>query len=119
MSYEAKGTIKTISEVQKRTSKAGKDWQKLTFTIINNDGYEGREQLYAFEIFGDEKVENFLKYNKVGQKVDVSFNVQTNEWQGKYFTSLQAWKVFGAKVEPTNEGNKVDTEEPAKNPLPF
>ena len=106
MSYEAKGIIKTIGDVQQGTSKAGKDWQKLTFTITNNDGYEGREQLYAFEIFGQEKVEKFLQYNKVGKEVDVSFSIQTNEWQGKYFTSLQAWKVFGVESEvkqPMNE----------------
>jgi hypothetical protein len=51
-------------------------------------------------LFGDEKVENFNKYNKVGDSVKVDFNVSTNEWQGKYFTSLQAWKVYKADATP-------------------
>jgi len=34
----------------------------------------------------------------VDQEVDVEFNVKTNEWKGKYFTSLDAWKIFKADV---------------------
>ena len=52
-------------------------------------------------LFGDEKVEQFLKYNKVGQEVDVNFNVQTNEYKGKYYTSLQSWKIFKAEAGET------------------
>jgi len=111
---KAIGIIKTISDIQKGTSKAGKDWQKLTFTITNNEGYEGREQIFAFEVFGDEKVDNFTKYNKVGQNVEVSFNIQTNEWKGKYYTSLQAWKVFTVKEETA-----TPTEAPEIDTLPF
>ncbi len=58
----------------------------------------------------------FLKYNRVGQEVDVNFNVQTNEYKGKYYTSLQSWKIFKAEAA-------VDTPEPtqdeAKDDLPF
>ena len=81
-------------EVQKGTSKAGKEWQKLTFVVETNEEYNN---VYPFEVFGVEKVENFTKFNKVGQSVDVDFNVSANEWQGKYFTSLIAWKVFKAQ----------------------
>ena len=41
----------------------------MTFVVSNNDGYEGAEKQYAFEIFeksDGEKIENFNKYNKVG-----------------------------------------------------
>ena len=65
------------------------------------------------KVFGVEKVENFVKFNKVGQHVDVDFNVSANEWQGKYFTSLSAWKIFKSQE---------DTPEPAaqdSGDLPF
>lgn len=93
---EIKGTIKNILEVENGISKAGKEWSKLTFVIANNEGYEGAEQIFAFDIFGAEKVEDFLKYNKVGKEVEVSFNIRTNEYKGKYYTTLQSWKVFGS-----------------------
>ena len=98
------GTIKKIADVIKGESKAtGKEWQKVEFVISNNDGYEGAEQIFAFEIFGAEKVEKFLHYNKTGKVVDVSFNIKTNEYKGKYYTSLQAWKVFGSEAGETVE----------------
>ena len=100
MEYKVKGTLSKILAGEAGTTKAGKDWKKITFTLINNDGYEGREMLYSFEIFGTEKVDNFIKYNKEGSAVEVMFNIQVNEWKGKYYTSLQAWKVMaGERVE--------------------
>jgi len=91
---EVTGKITKVLDVQKGTSKEGKEWQKLIFTLETTEQYNN---LYAFEIFGAEKVETFNKFNKVGDDVKVDFNVSTNEWQGKYFTSLQAWKVFKAE----------------------
>lgn len=101
---EIKGTIKEILKVESGVSKADKEWKKLTFAISNNDGYEGKEVVHAFEIFGIEKVDNFVKYNKVGALVEVSFNSSSNRWVSpkgdvKYFTTNQAWKVFGATTE--------------------
>jgi single-strand DNA-binding protein len=38
---------------------------------------------------------NILDKFKEGQEVEVSFNLRGREWNGKYFTNLEAWKVFG------------------------
>ena len=88
--------ITKVTEVQEGTSKAGKEWKKLTFVGETEEQYNN---VYAFEVFGVEKVENFQKFNKEGDLVDVDFNVSCNEWNGKYFTTLSAWKVFKAKAE--------------------
>lgn len=107
--------ITSVSEVQSGTSKAGKEWSKLTFVGNTNEEYNN---LYAFELFGTEKVENFTKYNKVGDLVDVDFNVSTREWEGKYFTTLSAWKVFKANAEaPAQEAAPVV--ESSSDDLPF
>ena len=90
------GKITKVLDTQRGTSAAGKDWEKLSFILETTEEYNN---LYCFDVFGDEKVEQFLKYNKVGQEVDVSFNVQTNEYKGKYYTSLQSWKIFKAEAE--------------------
>ena len=89
------GKITKVLDTQKGTSASGKDWQKLSFILETTEDYNN---LYCFDVFGDEKVEQFLKFNKVGQEVDVSFNVQTNEYKGKYYTSLQSWKIFKAEA---------------------
>ena len=113
MSYKESGIIKTVGGVESGTSQAGKEWKKIVFVIANNGGYEGREQLFAFEVFGAEKVDNFLKFNKVGDAVDVDFNISTNEWKGKYFTSLGAWKVFkqGVSTPPPQPEQVVEEDD--------
>ena len=105
MSYEVKGKLKKVLPVQTGTPKAGgEDWKKVSFVVTNNEGYEGREQLFCFEIFGAEKVDNFNKYNKEGSEVLVKFEIRTNEYQGKYYTSLSAYRVdSGERVEQAHQ----------------
>jgi len=106
------GKIENILETQTGTSKAGKEWKKTSFVVKTDDEYNN---LYCFEIFGDEKVNNFLQYNSKGDVVDVDFNVKTNEWKGKYFTSLDAWKIF--KADNSKQKEEVAVEE--EGDLPF
>jgi len=100
--------ITKVSDTQSGTSKAGKDWSKLTFVGETNEEYNN---LYAFELFGQEKVENFNKFNKVGDIVNVEFNVNTREWEGRYFTSLSAWRIDKAQEgtqAPAQDDNGAD-----------
>jgi|TARA_R110001599_G_scaffold93823_2_gene244404 hypothetical protein len=112
MSNQLTGTIKLIGEKQVFDS----GFQKVEFVITTND--EKYPQDVKFEIVQD-KVDDFIKYNKVGASVDVDFNVRGNEYNGKYYVSLSAWKVFksGANAPATDIG--VPTEELATNDLPF
>ena len=94
MALEITGTIETILPIETGAKKDGSgDWQKQQFIVTNNDGFEGKKQIFCFEVFGDQKVENLNKYNKEGQNVTVEFNISTNEHKGKYYTSLPAWKI--------------------------
>ena len=110
MSNQLSGTIKLIGE--KQTFDSG--FQKVEFVLTTND--EKYPQDVKFEIVQD-KVDDFLKYNKVGKAVDVSFNVRGNEYKGKYYVSLAAWKVFKSEETATDIG--VPTEEIATADLPF
>lgn len=96
MNLTIKGRITKILELEKGTSQSGKEWQKQSFVIDTGDQYNPE---VCFSIFGSEKVENFNKYNKVGKEVEVSFNVSSREYNGKYFHNLDAWKVFSAVAE--------------------
>jgi hypothetical protein len=89
MELEVKGTLKTIGETVEGEGKDGKPWQKLTYTVTTDQTYNN---LYAFEVFSQEKVEQFRQYNTVGSKVSVKFNVSTNEYKGKFYTTLQSWR---------------------------
>ena len=68
-----------------------------------------------FTVFGEEKVDNLLKFNKVGQTVDVSFNAESREYNGKFYTDLQAWKIFtttkDSMEQPKEEYHDVATDD--------
>jgi len=112
------GKIDKVMQVREGTSKAGKDWKKVEFTLTTDEEYNN---LYCFEIFGSDKVDNFLRYNKVDDVVEVDFNVKCRQWEERYFTTLEAWKVFKAKDK---EQTEIKLEEPVSdvetdNDLPF
>lgn len=126
MSYEVKGKIKSILPVQSGESKStGKEWKKVSFVVSNSEGYEGREQLFCFDIFGAEKVDNFIKFNQEGATVNVKFDIRTNAYQGKYFTNLAAFHVqSGEAVEqahqtPQPHGQPMEDLDEESKPLPF
>jgi hypothetical protein len=113
------GKILKVLEVEKGTSKAGKDWQKINFVLSTGSEYNPE---VAFQIFGEERVESFIKYNKVGQVVDVSFNISSREYNGKYFHNLDAWKIFKSDSAEPNQAplKEVELEKAsAEDDLPF
>lgn len=80
------GTIKVMGELQSFES----GFTKVEFVISTGGEYS---QDVKFECV-KEKADNLLKYNKVGDSVEVSFNIRGNEYQDKYYVNLVAWKVF-------------------------
>lgn len=89
------------------TSYAG--WTKQKFVLSFNDGY--KDQLREFTIgckpdSEPHRVNNFDKFNKIGMKVDVEFNLRGRQWTNpegvvKYFNDDEAWKVFKSIEEPS------------------
>lgn len=82
-------------------------FQTLEYIVKDdNSQYPQEYQMQAVK----EKAEEFLKYNKVGQRVDISFNLLGRSWlkdgqpesERKWFNTLQSWKVFKVGV------NEVD-----------
>ena len=110
MSLQLKGTIKVIGE--KQTFDSG--FQKVEFVLTTND--EKYPQDVKFEIVQD-KVDDFLKYNKVGASVDVDFNVRGNEYKEKYYVNLSAWKVF--KSDANKPATDIGVPQDELSDLPF
>jgi hypothetical protein len=104
---KTKGTITKILPVESGKTKDGKEWSKLTFVLDTKAQYN---PLIAFTVFGAEKIENFNKDNKEGQEVEVSFNVSSREYEGKWYNSIDAWKVFAVTAESVPAGlNESDS----------
>lgn len=109
------GKIISISEKQMFSSGAG----KVTFRTESGDQYN---PIWEFEVFKGalhiEHLDNFIKYNKVGDNVEIEYDIKTNHYTGNgkdsVFISLGAWKV--SKVEASTP---PALEEDDKEDLPF
>lgn len=54
-----------------------------------------------FNVFGQEKIDKFAI--SLGEIVEVSFNIETKEFNNKYYTSVSAW--FVKKISSVNNNN--------------
>ena len=115
MSFEVTGKLEKYLELQEGNTKAGEVWKKQAFLVKTDESFNN---LYCFELFAKgehlTKIENLLKYNKIGDDVKVSFNVSANEYNGKYYTSLSAWRVENSKTQENKGGSSG-----AGDDLPF
>ena len=123
MSEIKNALIKSIGEVQE----FGANGFKVVKFIIVDD--ENSEYPQTLELqCTQEKAENLIKYNKVDDRVDISYNLRGREWtnpQGevKVFNSIEAWKVFkidadGVDVPAFEEVSSGDLKD-VTDDLPF
>ena len=112
MDLEVKGTIKTIEEVQTIGS-GEKIFQKMYYVIDTGEQYDSE---IAFEVFGQDKIEQFKKYNVVGDTVAVKFNIKHRKYNGQHYITLSSWRCTKDDVQTTAK-ETVQAEE--ESDLPF
>jgi len=87
-----KGAIKLINPVKVISDK----FSVREFVITTGDKYP---QEVIFQTVND-KMDIIAPYGQ-GQEVTVSFNVRGREYNGKYYNTLDAWKVQGDAAAPS------------------
>jgi hypothetical protein len=100
------GKIKLINQIQ--TFDSG--FSKREFVVTTNEQYP---QDVKFEVVKD-KCSLLDKYAP-GNDVKVSFNIRGNEYQGKYFVNLQAWRIEAA--QDTAPQGSIAAPQEAENPF--
>jgi predicted SnoaL-like aldol condensation-catalyzing enzyme len=99
-----KGKVFAILAEQKGVSQSGKEWSKIDFVIEETEGQYPKK--VSFNAMG-EKLLPVVKSLSVGQLVEVHYNLDAREYNGKWFTNINAWRI-----DKNSEGitNKVDPE---------
>ena len=120
MSLSVKGKISSKLSVENGTSKAGKEWKKQSFLIDTGAQYNPE---ICFQLFGEDKI-TMLEYYNVGDQVEVSFNLSSREWNGRYFHNVDAWKIekIGDEDSTSKEMEEppvFDSNASAEDDLPF
>jgi hypothetical protein len=82
------------------TSKAGNAWKKREYVLETQETYPRK---VFFNFFG-EKVDQYPL--NVGDEVTVSFDIDSREFNGRWYTDIRAWKAEkGGAVPPVQQQN--------------
>ncbi|MCD8394752.1 MAG: DUF3127 domain-containing protein [Bacteroidales bacterium] len=69
------------------TSKAGNPWKKREYVLETQENYPRK---VFFDFFGERADQYPLN---VGETVKLSFDIESREYQGRWFTSIRGWKA--------------------------
>jgi hypothetical protein len=87
---ELEGKIIHLGGIETGVSKQGNKWQKQEFVIETKDQYPRKVMM---SVMGD-KV-NELKRFAVGNEIKASLNIESREYNGRWYTDVRAWKLEG------------------------
>lgn len=117
MNYEAVGKLYKKYETESKSA----SFQAREFVIeVNDNNYM---QYIKFQLTQDKC--SVIDPFEVGQEVKVTFNLRGREWNEKFFTNLNAWKVEGnvsASAQDENPfppGDFPEFDEKQSNDNPF
>lgn len=111
-----KGKIKSVGQTEQKSDKfavrtfvleiEGKYPEIIEFQLINNNTF-------------------IIDTHKVGDEIDVYFNLKGREHNGRVYNSLQAWKIEGEsklnnnESAPTENAPQTTNQNKDENDLPF
>ncbi|MBR5108445.1 MAG: DUF3127 domain-containing protein [Bacteroidales bacterium] len=109
MALEIEGTLAQKLPVQSGNSARG-PWAKQEFILEYPDGNFTAKA--CFTAWGQDKVQDLGKY-QVGDKVKVSFNLKSREYNGRWYNDLQIWKIAPAGAQPAAPAQPAPQAKPA------
>jgi len=108
MSYQINGKLVKKMEIESKTP----SFQTREFVIMTQEQYP---QYIKFQLVQD-RCSVIDKFNENDELV-VHFDLRGREWQGKYFTNLQAWKVEPATGQQGVAGQDLIGDREALDPF--
>ena len=93
MSFEIEGKLHKKYDTENKTD----SFQAREFVILVESG--NYPQYIKFQLVQDRCA--LIDNNNEGDMIKVHFDLRGREWNGKYFTNLNAWRVEGAAVAAT------------------
>lgn len=101
------GKIIAVLPTRSGTSAKGTQWSSQTAVIETHEQYPRK---VAFDVLGEKITEFNLQ---VGEEVTVSFDINAREFNGKWFNSVNAWKVVREQV-PSQVGYNANPQSSAQ-----
>lgn len=100
------GTITKLLPMESGFGKtSGKPWSKQTCVLLTDERYP---KMIVFDVWND-KVNEFAI--KPGESLSVYIDVESREFNGRYYSEIKAWKVdrpeAGCQCEPHGQTEAV------------
>lgn len=92
---ELQGIVCKVNDVKTVQTKNGSTFTSRDFVIeFENNAFKKKA---CFTIIGEERCNRILP--SVGEQVKVYFDLESKEWNEKYFTTLYCWKMEILTIE--------------------
>ena len=114
MALELEGRIVRKMGVQTGTSARGA-WSKQEFVFEYQEGNFPTQ--VCMNVWGEDKVRDLDKY-QVGDKVKISFNLSSREYNGRWYTDVRAWRIEPAGSQPAAPAQTPGFATPMSAPMP-
>ncbi|WP_085536982.1 DUF3127 domain-containing protein [Massilibacteroides vaginae] len=95
---EITGKIIAVLPEQGGTSKNGNEWKKQEYVLETYDQYPKK---VCFQLFGADRITQ--ADIKLGEDVNVFFDIDSREYQGRWYTNISAWKVDRVAMQSSPE----------------
>ena len=105
---EIQGKVTNILPMRSGVSARG-EWKSQEFVITTEEQYP---KMVCFQVFGEDKINSFAL--QIGEVVKVSFDISAHEYQGRFFNSVNAWKV--EKLMPIAQNPPLNPQQNANAP---
>lgn len=111
---EIVGKIIQVLPIQEGVGRNGNPWKVQGYVLETQEQYPRKVQ---FEIFGEDRIKN--NPCNIDDVVTVSFDIESREFNGRWYTSIRAWKVQQGVVETTASATPAAAAPaPAAQPAP-
>ena len=114
MSLDLNGKVLKVLPEQSGTGKNGA-WVKQDFVVETEEQFPKK---VCFSSWGDKVAE--VKNLTEGEMITISFNAESREFNGKWYTDLRAWKIVKATGKAGGKvvDNQMETPPFTENDIP-
>ena len=108
------GQITQIFAPVAGVSSSGKEWCKQEYVMRMDEN--GFSRHVCFTVFGKERIEQFNI--SIGDTLSVSLNVDAREFKGKWYNSIECWRVerIGYNNTPATSATSANAQNSATSP---
>ena len=95
---ELQGKVIAVLPERSGVSARG-EWKSQTYVIEIQERYPKK---MAFDVFGADRIVSFGI--QLGEVINVSFDIDAHEYQGRYFNQIRAWNVTKVSQQTAAQG---------------